>query len=84
VRQLFLDGAAVAVDGARLEEAPRLLAAHFADPLTGSGGGSASSLLGMNARLGTVPAFVNGTAMRVLDFEPMWLPVASLVFPRSP
>lgn len=81
-RQLFLDGVAVAVAGARLEEAPRILAAHFADPLTGTGGGSAAALLGLNARLGTVPAaLVNGAAMHVLDFEPMWLPATHALSP---
>src|SRR5271163_3093216 len=45
--QLFLDGIAVGVAGARLEEAPRILAEHFADPLTGTGGGTAASLLGL-------------------------------------
>jgi 2-methylcitrate dehydratase PrpD len=81
-RQLFLDGVAVAVAGARLEEAPCILAAHFADPLTGAGGGSAASLLGLNARLGTVPAaLVNGAAMHVLDYEPMWLPATHALSP---
>ncbi len=81
-RQLFLDGVAVAVAGARLEEAPRILAAHFADPLTGTGGGSSSSLLGLNARLGSVPAaLVNGASMHVLDFEPMWLPATHALSP---
>ncbi len=73
---------AVAVAGARLEEAPRILAAHFADPLTGTGGGSAASLLGLNARLGTVQAaLVNGASMHVLDFEPMWLPATHALSP---
>lgn len=81
-RQLFLDGIAVAVAGARLEEAPRILAAHLADPLTGTGGGSSSSLLGLNARLGAVPAaLVNGASMHVLDFEPMWLPATHALSP---
>ena len=81
-RQLFLDGVAVAVAGARLEEAPRILAAHFADPLTGTGGGSSASLLGLNARLGTVQAaLVNGASMHVLDFEPMWLPATHALSP---
>jgi 2-methylcitrate dehydratase PrpD len=81
-RQLFLDGVAVAVAGARLEEAPRILAAHFADPLTGAGGSAAASLLGLNARLATVPAaLVNGAAMHVLDYEPMWLPATHALSP---
>jgi aconitate decarboxylase len=81
-RQLFLDGIAVGVAGARLEQAPRILAEHFADPLTGTGGGTAASLLGLNARLGAVPAaLVNGAAMHVLDFEPMWLPATHALSP---
>lgn len=80
-RQLFLDGIAVAVAGARLEEAPQLLADYFADPLTGRSGGS-TSLLGLNASLGTVPAaLVNGASMHVLDFEPMWLPATHALSP---
>ena len=80
-RQLFLDGVAVAVAGARLEAAPRILAAHFADPLTGTGG-SAASLLGLNARLGPVQAaLVNGASMHVMDFEPMWLPATHALSP---
>ena len=81
-RELCLDGIGVAVAGAQLEEAPRLLAAHFADPLTGTGGGSNASLLGLNAKLGTVQAaLVNGAAMHVLDFEPMWLPATHALSP---
>jgi 2-methylcitrate dehydratase PrpD len=81
-RQLLLDGVAVAVAGARLEAAPRILAAHFADPLTGTGGGTSSSLLGLNAQLGAVPAaLVNGASMHVLDFEPMWLPATHALSP---
>ena len=81
-RQLFLDGIGVAVAGAQLEEAPRLLAAHFADPLIGTGGGDGASLLGLNARLGPVQAaLVNGASMHVLDFEPMWLPATHALSP---
>jgi aconitate decarboxylase len=81
-RQLFLDGIAVAVAGAQLEDAPQLIARHFADPLTESGGGSASSLLGQKGRLGTVQAaMVNGSAMHVLDFEPIWLPATHALSP---
>jgi aconitate decarboxylase len=81
-RQLLLDGIAVAVAGARIEEAPRVLAAHFADPLTGGGLAPAAALLGLDARLGTVPAaLVNGAAMHVLDYEPMWLPATHALSP---
>jgi aconitate decarboxylase len=81
-RQLFLDGVAVAVAGARLEDAPRLLLEHFTDPLTGAGGAQTCSLLGLNARLGVVQAaLVNGASMHVLDFEPMWLPATHALSP---
>jgi aconitate decarboxylase len=81
-RQLFLDGVAVAVAGAQLEAAPRLLLQHFQDPLTGTGGGRSAAVLGLNARLGTVPAaLVNGASMHVLDFEPMWLPSTHALSP---
>ena len=81
-RQLFLDGIAVAVAGAQLEEAPRILAAHLTDPISGMGGGTSSSLLGLGARLGAVPAaLVNGAAMHVMDFEPMWLPATHALSP---
>ncbi|MDE1991705.1 MAG: MmgE/PrpD family protein [Rhizobiaceae bacterium] len=81
-RQLFLDGVSVAVAGARLEEAPRVLLEHFEDPLTGNGGGTSASVLGLNRRLGTVPAaLVNGASMHVLDFEPMWLPATHALSP---
>ena len=80
-RRLFLDGLAVGVAGARLEAAPALLAQHFSDPLTGSGGGGVG-LLGLGARLGTVPAaLVNGASMHVMDFEPMWLPATHALSP---
>lgn len=81
-RQLFLDGIAVAVAGARLEHSPRLLLEHFQDPLTGSGSGATASVLGLDARLGTIAAaMVNGASMHVLDFEPMWLPATHALSP---
>ena len=81
-RQLFLDGLVVAVAGAQLEEAPRLLADLFMDPVTAGAGGSAASLIGLKGRLGTVQAaLVNGTSMHVLDFEPMWLPATHALSP---
>jgi aconitate decarboxylase len=81
-RQLLLDGIAVGVAGARIEEAPRILAEHFADPLSGAGGQGASSVLGQGMRLPAVPAaVVNGAAMHVMDFEPMWLPATHALSP---
>ena len=81
-RQLFLDGVAVAVAGAQLEAASGILADHLADPLTGTGGGSSASLIGLNRKLGTIQtALVNGASMHVLDFEPMWLPATHALSP---
>lgn len=54
-RQLFLDGVAVAVAGARLESAPRILAEHFADPLTGTGGGLRRFAVGPERAAGDGP-----------------------------
>ncbi|WP_158746568.1 MmgE/PrpD family protein [Acidisphaera sp. L21] len=81
-KQLFLDGVAVGVAGARIEEAPRILAEYFSDPLAGGGGKTGSSLLGLGRKLPAVQAaLVNGAAMHVLDFEPMWLPATHALSP---
>jgi 2-methylcitrate dehydratase PrpD len=81
-RQLFLDGVAVAVAGAQLEKAPRVLLEHVLDPVTGAGENPAASVLGLNTRIGTVQAaLVNGASMHVLDFEPMWLPATHALSP---
>ncbi len=69
-RQLVLDGIAVAVAGAS-ERAIRLLAGHHRD----QGGVPAASAIGFGFRLPPVAAAaLNGAAMHVLDFEPMWSP----------
>jgi aconitate decarboxylase len=77
--QLLLDGIAVGVAGARIEAAPGILAAYFAD----QGGKPTATLLGLGGmRLATVPAaVVNASAMHVLDFEPMWLPSTHALSP---
>jgi 2-methylcitrate dehydratase PrpD len=50
--------------------------------VTGGGAASTAALLGLNARLATVPAaLVNGAAMHVLDYEPMWLPATHALSP---
>jgi 2-methylcitrate dehydratase PrpD len=65
-RRLVLDGIAVAVAGTQ-EEAIHILAAHHREQ-----GGAA---IGNGFRLNTVSAAaLNGAAMHVLDFEPMWSP----------
>jgi len=77
-RQLVLDGIGVAVAGARIETAPRILA----DYLRKQGSKEDSSALGFGFRLAPVPAaLLNATAMHVLDFEPMWTPATHALSP---
>jgi aconitate decarboxylase len=77
-RQLVLDGIAVAVAGARIETAPRILANY----LRKQGSKQESSVLGFGFRLGSVPAaLLNATSMHVLDFEPMWTPATHALSP---
>ncbi|HEX4183773.1 MAG TPA: MmgE/PrpD family protein [Caulobacteraceae bacterium] len=69
-RQLFLDGLAVAVAGAD-EEAIRLLAQHY----RGYDACPEATALGLGFRTAApCAAALNGAAMHVLDFEPMWSP----------
>ena len=66
----MLDGVAVAVAGAG-EPAVRMLADHHRQQASRP----RATVLGLRRRLGTVAAAaVNGAAMHVLDFEPMWSP----------
>jgi aconitate decarboxylase len=77
-RQLLLDGVAVAVAGARIEEAPKILA----DYLREQGSKPACSALGFGFRLAPVPAaLLNAASMHVLDFEPMWTPATHALSP---
>lgn len=77
-RQLLLDGIAVGVAGARVEPAPSILDAHCRE----QGGKAVASVLGLGSRLTpTQAALVNGAAMHVLDFEPMWLPSTHALSP---
>jgi 2-methylcitrate dehydratase PrpD len=77
-RQLVLDGMAVAVAGARIEEAPKILAGH----LRRQESKPECSALGFGFRLAAVPAaLLNGTSMHVLDFEPMWTPATHALSP---
>jgi aconitate decarboxylase len=70
-RQLFLDGLAVAVAGTIQEEPPAILAAHAKE----MGGIEASTVIGFGFKTTPVQAaYVNGSSMHVLDFEPMWSP----------
>ncbi len=68
--QLILDGVAVAVAGSR-QAGPGILAAHVRD----GGGTPAATAIGFG--FSTTPvqaAYLNGTSMHALDFEPMWSP----------
>jgi aconitate decarboxylase len=77
-RQLVLDGVAVAVAGARIETAPRILA----DYLRAQGSKPDASALGFGFRLAPVPAaLLNAASMHVLDFEPMWTPATHALSP---
>jgi len=69
-RRLALDGIAIAVAGTE-EEAIAILAAHHKE----QGGAAQATAIGNGFRLNTVAAAaLNGAAMHVLDFEPMWSP----------
>src|SRR5215471_6663434 len=69
-RRLVLDGIAVAVAGSE-QQAIEILAAHFKE----QGGTPQATAIGNSFRLNMVAAAaLNGAAMHVLDFEPMWSP----------
>jgi 2-methylcitrate dehydratase PrpD len=69
-RRLVLDGIAIAISGTE-EEAIHILAAHY----KAQGGAEQATAIGNGFRLNTVSAAaLNGAAMHVLDFEPMWSP----------
>ena len=69
-RRLVLDGIAIAIAGTE-EEAIRILASHHRE----QGGAVQATAIGNGFRLNTVSAAaLNGAAMHVLDFEPMWSP----------
>jgi 2-methylcitrate dehydratase PrpD len=69
-RQLVLDGLAIALAGTE-EAAVRILAEHY----RGFGARDDATALGFGFRT-AIPcaAALNGAAMHVLDFEPMWTP----------
>ena len=69
-RRLVLDGISIAIAGTE-EEAIHILAAHHKE----QGGAEQATAIGNGFRLNTVAAAaLNGAAMHVLDFEPMWSP----------
>lgn len=77
-RMLIIDGIAVAVAGARLEEAPPILGSH----LRSQGGRGDVSALGLGFGLSAVSAaLLNATSMHVLDYEPMWRPATHALSP---
>jgi 2-methylcitrate dehydratase PrpD len=77
-RRLVLDGIAVAVAGARIEIAPRIVAEHLRE----QGSKPECSALGFGFCLAPVPAaLLNGVSMHVLDFEPMWMPATHALSP---
>jgi 2-methylcitrate dehydratase PrpD len=70
-RMLVLDGLAVAVAGASWAEGPRILAEH----LKKLGGTPECQTIGFGFKTNPVQAaYLNGTSMHVLDYEPMWSP----------
>ena len=69
-RRLVLDGVAIAIAGTE-EEAIDILAAHHKE----QGSAPQATAIGNGFRLNMVSAAaLNGAAMHVLDFEPMWSP----------
>ncbi len=70
-RRLVLDGLAVAIAGAAEEDAIPIMAAHYRR----LGGEPQCTAIGCGFRTDPVrAAALNGAAMHVLDFEPMWSP----------
>jgi aconitate decarboxylase len=70
-RRLVLDGLAIGIAGGAEEEAIDILADHFRE----QGGAPQATAIGYGFRLNTVSAAaLNGAAMHVLDYEPMWSP----------
>jgi aconitate decarboxylase len=70
-RRLVLDGLAVAVAGVAEEDAIPIMAAHYRK----LGGAPQCTAIGCSFRTDPVrAAALNGAAMHVLDFEPMWSP----------
>jgi aconitate decarboxylase len=69
-RRLVLDGLAIALAGTE-EDAIQILANHY----RGFGARGDAAVIGFDFRTApTLAAALNGAAMHVLDFEPMWVP----------
>ncbi|MBI3800654.1 MAG: MmgE/PrpD family protein, partial [Deltaproteobacteria bacterium] len=79
-KRIILDGIAVAVAGAA-EDGPRIVAEH----VKSLGGTESSTVLGRGFKTSPVSAaYVNGVAMHVLDYEPMWSPPTHATSPTLP
>ena len=79
-KRIILDGIAVAVAGAG-EEGPRIVVEH----LKSLGANAVSTVLGQGFKTSPVSAaYVNGIAMHVLDYEPMWSPPTHATSPTLP
>lgn len=79
-KRIILDGIAVAVAGAG-EEGPRIVAEH----LKSLGAKEVATVLGQGFKTSPVSAaYVNGIAMHVLDYEPMWSPPTHATSPTLP
>src|SRR5712692_6213993 len=79
-KQIILDGIAVAVAGSA-EDGPRIVAEH----IKSLGGPQSSTVLGQDFKTSPVSAaYINGIAMHVLDYEPMWSPPTHATSPTLP
>jgi aconitate decarboxylase len=79
-KRIILDGIAVAVAGAH-EDGPRIAAEHIRE----QGGKPVATVLGHGFKTAPVSAaYVNGIAMHVLDYEPMWSPPTHATSPTLP
>lgn len=79
-KRIILDGIAVAVAGS-IEDGPRIAAEH----VKSLGGTPVSTIFGAGFKTSPVSAAsVNGIAMHVLDYEPMWSPPTHATSPTLP
>ncbi len=79
-KRIILDGLAVAVAGS-IEDGPQIAAEH----VKSLGGTPVSTVLGAGFKTSPVSAAsVNGIAMHVLDYEPMWSPPTHATSPTLP
>jgi aconitate decarboxylase len=79
-KRIILDGIAVAVAGAG-EEGPRIVAEH----VKSLEAKEVATILGQGFKTSPVSAaYVNGIAMHVLDYEPMWSPPTHATSPTLP